>query len=272
MGATAKPLMVAIAGSGGRMGRMLLEAVAQDAEAALAAALEVAGSSQVGRDAGEMVGAPRGVLISDKPEQALAGCDVLIDFTRPEGTLQHLAICRRLKVRMVIGTTGFDETGKKTIADAARDIGVVFAPNMSVGVNVTLKLLEMAAQAMGADHDIEIIEAHHRHKVDAPSGTALKMGEVVAAAMGKKLADCAVYAREGHTGERKPGSIGFATIRGGDIVGDHTVMFAGTGERVEITHRSNNRVHYAQGALRAAHFLMTRPHGLYDMWDVLGLR
>ncbi|MGA0023166.1 MAG: 4-hydroxy-tetrahydrodipicolinate reductase [Burkholderiales bacterium] len=265
-------MRVAIAGSGGRMGRMLLEAVAQDGNAVLAAALEVAGSPQVGRDAGELVAAVRGVQVSDRPEQALAGCDVLIDFTRPEGTLQHLAICRRLKVRMVIGTTGFDDAGKKAIADAAREIGIVFAPNMSVGVNVTLKLLEMAAQAMGADHDIEIIEAHHKHKVDAPSGTALKMGEVIAGAMGKDLQDCAVYAREGHTGERKPGSIGFATIRGGDIVGDHTVLFAGTGERVEITHRSNNRVHYAQGALRAAQFLMTRPQGLHDMWDVLGLK
>ncbi len=272
MNVSVKPVRVAVAGSSGRMGRMLLEAVAQDASAALGAALEIAGSPFVGRDAAELAGATRGVAVSDRPEQALAACDVLIDFTRPEGTLQHLAICRRLKVRMVIGTTGFDEAGKKAIADAARDIGVVFAPNMSVGVNVTLKLLEMAAQAMGADHDIEIIEAHHRHKVDAPSGTALKMGEVVAGAMGKRLADCAVYAREGHTGERKPGSIGFAAIRGGDIVGDHTVMFAGTGERVEITHRSNNRVHYAQGALRAAHFLMTRQPGLYDMWDVLGLR
>jgi 4-hydroxy-tetrahydrodipicolinate reductase len=269
---TGKVTRIAIAGSGGRMGRMLLEAVAQDGNAALAAALEVAGSPQVGRDAGEMVGAPYGVLISDKPEQALAGSDVLIDFTRPEGTLQHLAICRRLKVRMVIGTTGFDEAGKKAIADAAREIGIVFAPNMSVGVNVTLKLLELAAQAMGSDHDIEIIEAHHKHKVDAPSGTALKMGEVVAGAMGKKLADCAVYAREGHTGERKPGSIGFATIRGGDIVGDHTVLFAGTGERVEITHRSSSRTTYAQGSLRAAQFLMGKPAGLYDMWDVLGLK
>ncbi len=272
MTSTDKVTRIAIAGSSGRMGRMLLEAVAQDGSAALAAALEVAGSPQVGRDAGEMVGAPRGVLISDKPEQALAGSDVLIDFTRPEGTLQHLAICRRLKVRMVIGTTGFDEAGKKAIADAAREIGIVFAPNMSVGVNVTLKLLELAAQAMGSDHDIEIIEAHHKHKVDAPSGTALKMGEVVAGAMGKKLADCAVYAREGHTGERKPGSIGFATIRGGDIVGDHTVLFAGTGERVEITHRSSSRTTYAQGSLRAAQFLMGKPAGLYDMWDVLGLK
>ena len=267
-----KPTRIAIAGSGGRMGRMLLEAITQDANATLAAALEMAGSPQVGRDAGEMVGAPRGVLISDRPEQVLSGCDVLIDFTRPEGTLQHLEICRRHKVRMVIGTTGFDEAGKKAIADASREIGIVFAPNMSVGVNVTLKLLEMAAKAMGADHDIEIIEAHHKHKVDAPSGTALKMGEVVAGAMGKRLADCAVYAREGHTGERKAGTIGFATIRGGDIVGDHTVMFAGSGERVEITHRSSSRATYAQGALRASHFLMTRPNGLFDMWDVLGLK
>ncbi|MGV3626807.1 MAG: 4-hydroxy-tetrahydrodipicolinate reductase [Betaproteobacteria bacterium] len=272
MNAVNKPTKVAIAGSAGRMGRMLLEAVTQDGGAVLAAALEQLGNPQVGRDAGELVGAPRGVLISDNPEKALAGCDVLIDFTRPEGTLQHLAICRKLKVRMVIGTTGFDDTGKKAIADAARDIGIVFAPNMSVGVNVTLKLLEMAGKAMGGDHDIEIIEAHHKHKVDAPSGTALKMGEVIAGAMGKNLADCAVYSREGHTGERRPGTIGFATIRGGDIVGDHTVLFAGSGERVEITHRSSSRATYAQGALRAAHYLMTRPHGLYDMWDVLGLK
>ena len=272
MNAVNKQTKIAIAGSAGRMGRMLLEAVAQDGGTVLAAALEQAGNPQVGRDAGELAGAPRGVLISDSPEIVLAGCDVLIDFTRPEGTLQHLAICRKLKVRMVIGTTGFDEAGKKAIADAARDIGIVFAPNMSVGVNVTLKLLEMAGKAMGGDHDIEIIEAHHKHKVDAPSGTALKMGEVVAGAMGKKLADCAVYGREGHTGERKPGTIGFATIRGGDIVGDHTVLFAGTGERVEITHRSSSRATYAQGALRAAHFLMARPNGLFDMWDVLGLK
>ncbi len=267
-----KQMRVAIAGSSGRMGRMLLEAVAQDGGASLAAALEQAGNPQVGRNAGELIGVPDEVMISDSPEKALAGCDVLIDFTRPEGTLRHVAACRKLKVRMVIGTTGFDEAGKQAIADAARDIGIVFAPNMSVGVNVTLKLLEMAAKALGPDHDIEIIEAHHKHKVDAPSGTALKMGEVIAGAMGHKLQDCAVYAREGVTSERKSGSIGFATIRGGDIVGDHTVLFAGTGERVEITHRSSSRATYAQGALRAAHYLMARPHGLYDMWDVLGLK
>jgi 4-hydroxy-tetrahydrodipicolinate reductase len=269
---TQKQTRIAVAGSAGRMGRMLLQAVAQDGGAVLAAALEQAGNAQIGRDAGELIGAPRGVLISDNPEQALAGCDVLIDFTRPEGTLQHLAICRELKVRMVIGTTGFDDAGKKAIADAARDIGIVFAPNMSVGVNVTLKLLEMAARALGPDHDIEIIEAHHRHKVDAPSGTALKMGEVIAGALGRDLKDCAVYGREGVTGERKRETIGFATIRGGDIVGDHTAMFAGTGERVEITHRSSSRATYAQGALRAAHFLLSRPHGLFDMWDVLSLK
>lgn len=272
MSATGKPMRIAIAGSSGRMGRMLLEAVGQDSGAVLAAALEQQGNPQVGRDAGELTGAPHGVLISDNPQQVLAGCDVLIDFTRPEGTLQHLAICRQHRVRMVIGTTGFDEAGKRRIADAAGEIGIVFAPNMSVGVNVTLKLLEMAARALGRDHDIEIIEAHHRHKVDAPSGTALKMGEVMAQALGRNLKDCAVYGREGVTGERRRETIGFATIRGGDIVGDHTVLFAGTGERVEITHRSNSRVTYAQGALRAAHFLMTRPHGLYDMWDVLGLK
>lgn len=263
---------IAIAGSGGRMGRMLLEAVAQDSQATLAAALEISGNPQVGRDVGEQVSALRGILISDNPEQALAGCDVLIDFTRPEGTLRHLAACRKQKVRMVIGTTGFDDAGKQMIVDAARDIGIVFAPNMSVGVNVTLKLLEMAAKALGPDHDIEIIEAHHRHKVDAPSGTALKMGEVIAGALGRNLKDCAVYDRVGVTGERKRQTIGFTAVRGGDIVGDHTVMFAGTGERVEITHRSTSRANYAQGALRAAHFLMAKPHGLYDMWDVLGLK
>ncbi len=263
---------IAIAGSSGRMGRMLLEAVGNDARARLAAALEIAGNPLVGRDAGELHGASRGVKLSDDPERALSGADVLIDFTRPEGTLHHVAVCRKLKVRMVIGTTGFDEAGKNTIAEAARDIGIVFAPNMSVGVNVTLKLLEMAAKAMGADHDIEIIEAHHKHKVDAPSGTALKMGEVIAGALGRNLKDCGVFAREGVTGERKPGTIGFATIRGGDIVGDHTAMFAGTGERVEITHRSNSRANYALGALRAAHFLMTKPAGQFDMWDVLDLK
>ena len=202
----------------------------------------------------------------------LAKVQVLIDFTRPEGTLAHLQACRALGVNLVIGTTGFTEAQKAEIADAAREIAIVMAPNMSVGVNVTLKLLEMAAKALSAGYDIEIIEAHHRHKVDAPSGTALKMGEVIAGALGRDLKDCAVYAREGVTGERDPSSIGFATIRGGDIVGDHTVLFAGTGERIEITHKSSSRATYAQGSLRAVRFLAGRRKGLYDMADVLGLK
>jgi len=197
---------------------------------------------------------------------------VLIDFTRPEGTLAHLQICRALGVNAVIGTTGFTEAQKLEIADAARDIAIVMAPNMSVGVNVTLKLLEMAAKALSTGYDIEIIEAHHRHKVDAPSGTALKMGEVIADALGRDLKDCAVYAREGVTGEREPSSIGFATVRGGDIVGDHTVLFAGIGERIEITHKSSSRSTYAQGSLRAVRFLSGRKNGLFDMADVLGLK
>ena len=186
--------------------------------------------------------------------------------------MAHLAVCRRLGVAMVIGTTGFSEAQKDEIAEAAKDIPIMLAPNMSVGVNVTLKLLELAAKAMATGYDIEIIEAHHRHKVDAPSGTALKMGEVIAQAQGRNLADCAVYTREGITGERDPSSIGFATIRGGDIVGDHTVLFAGTGERIEISHKSSSRSTYAQGSLRAVRFLAGKQHGMFDMFDVLGLR
>ena len=197
---------------------------------------------------------------------------MLIDFTRPDGTLAHLRVCRALGVNAVIGTTGFTDAQKAEIADAAQDIAIVMAPNMSVGVNVTLKLLHMAAQALSTGYDIEIIEAHHRHKVDAPSGTALKMGEVIADALGRDLGDCAVYAREGVTGPRDPSSIGFATIRGGDIVGDHTVLFAGIGERIEISHKSSSRTTYAQGSLRAVQFLAGRRSGLFDMFDVLGLR
>ncbi|MBY0270176.1 MAG: 4-hydroxy-tetrahydrodipicolinate reductase [Burkholderiales bacterium] len=265
-------MKVAIAGSAGRMGRMLLEAVAADRGAVLAAALEQSGNAQVGRDAGELTGAPCGVLISDNPEKALAGCDVLIDFTRPEGTLRHLAACRGLGVRMVIGTTGFDDAGRQAIADAARVIAIAMAPNFSVGVNVTFKLLEVAARALNSGYDVEVLEAHHRLKVDAPSGTALRMGEVVAQALGRDLRECAVYGREGHTGERKDQTIGFATVRGGDLVGDHTVMFIGAGERVEITHRASSRANYAAGALRAARFIQSRPVGLFDMQDVLGLK
>ena len=265
-------LNIAVAGSSGRMGRMLIEAVLNSPGMRLAAALEQAGHPHLGKDAGELVGSARGVKITDDVGRALQGCDVLVDFTRPEGTLTHLAVCRSQGVKMVIGTTGFSDEQKKDIAGAARDIALVFAPNMSVGVNVTFKLIEVAAKALSEGYDVEIIEAHHRHKVDAPSGTALKMGDVVAKALGRNLAECAVYDREGVTGERKTGTIGFAVVRGGDIVGDHTVMFAGTGERIEITHRSNSRATYAQGALRAARFLSGKKNGLFDMQDVLGLK
>ena len=264
-------LNIAIAGSSGRMGRALLESVSQAPDMRLAAALERKGSPFVGKDAGELFGAPCGVSIREDTPIALAGCHALIDFTRPEATLDHLKTCRELGINMVIGTTGFSAGQKEQIADAGRDIGVVFAPNMSVGVNLSLKLLDMAARVLNEGYDIEIVEAHHRHKVDAPSGTALRMGEVVANALGRNLAECAVYGREGVTGERSPSTIGFATVRGGDIVGDHTVLFAGTGERVEITHKASSRATFALGALRAARFLDQRGKGLFDMQDVLGL-
>lgn len=267
----AGPIKIVIAGSSGRMGRTLLEGLAQAPDCVLHGALERAGSPYLGRDA-SVLGGPVQVNISDDMAATLAGADVLIDFTRPEGTLQHLGLCRRLGVNIVIGTTGFSAEQKQAIADAGQDIGVVFAPNMSVGVNLSFKLLEIAAKVLNEGYDIEIIEAHHRHKVDAPSGTALRMGEVVAAALGRDLSECAVYGREGVTGERQPSTIGFATVRGGDIVGDHTVMFAGIGERVEITHKASSRMTFAQGALRAARFLSISRAGQYDMQDVLGLR
>lgn len=263
---------VAVAGASGRMGHMLIEAIRDAGDCHLAGALDQPSSPAIGNDAAAFLGHASGVPVSADLRAGLAQAQVLIDFTRPEGTLNHLKVCRELGVKAVIGTTGFSESQKEQIADAARDIAIVLAPNMSVGVNVTLKLLEMAAKALSTGYDIEIIEAHHRHKVDAPSGTALKMGEVIAQAMGRNLKDCAVYAREGVTGERDPSSIGFATIRGGDIVGDHTVLFAGTGERIEITHKSASRATYAQGSLRAVRFLADKKAGLYDMFDVLGLR
>ncbi len=263
---------VAVAGASGRMGQMLVEAVWRSPDLQLVAALDVPGSAMLGADAGAFAGLSTQVLVSDQAAHALQGCDVLIDFTRPEGTLAHAQVCRELGVQMVVGTTGLTAAHQAQLAQAAQQVAMVVAPNMSVGVNVTLKLLDMAARAMSTGYDIEIIEAHHRHKVDAPSGTALKMGEVVASALGRDLKDCAVYAREGVTGERDPSSIGFATIRGGDIVGDHTVLFAGTGERIEISHKSSSRAGYAQGSLRAVRFLAGRPHGLFDMFDVLGLR
>jgi len=263
---------IAVAGSAGRMGRMLIEAIVQAPDCQLSGALDVPGSVAIGVDASAFLGTASGVAITADLRTGLAGADVLIDFTRPEGTLAHLAVCRELGVKVVIGTTGFDAAQKALIGEHARHIGIMMAPNMSVGVNVVLRLLDMAARALNEGYDIEIIEAHHRHKVDAPSGTALAMGEVVASALGRDLKDCAVYGREGVTGERDPSTIGFATIRGGDIVGDHTVLFAGTGERIEITHKSSSRVTYAQGSLRAARFLATHGAGLYDMGDVLGLQ
>jgi 4-hydroxy-tetrahydrodipicolinate reductase len=261
---------IAIAGASGRMGRMLIEALLAAPDLALGAALDRAGSPDLGRDAGEFLGRRTGVAI-DADFAALRGCDVLIDFTRPEGTPAHLAACVAQGVKLVLGTTGFDDAGKAAIRAAAQKTAIVFAPNMSVGVNATFKLLQVAARILAGGYDIEIIEAHHRHKVDAPSGTALKMGEVIAEALGQRLDDLAVYAREGHTGERRPGSIGFAAIRGGDIVGDHTVLFAGTGERIEITHKSTSRMGYALGSLRAARFLADKRAGLFDMNDVLDL-
>jgi len=260
---------IAIAGASGRMGRMLIEAVLAAPDLTLAAALDRAGSPDLGCDAGAFLGRATGIRIS-ADLAALRGADVLIDFTRPEGTAAHLAACVAHGVKAVIGTTGFDAAGKAAIGAAAERVAIVFAPNMSVGVNATLRLLQLAARLLD-DYDVEIVEAHHRHKVDAPSGTALKMGELIAAARGRTLEELAVYARAGHTGERRAGAIGFATVRGGDIVGDHTVLFAGNGERIEITHRATSRMGYATGSLRAARFLATRSRGLYDMGDVLGL-
>ncbi len=269
--ASANAHRIAIAGASGRMGRMLIEAVQNADDAVLAGALDIAGSPALGSDAAAFLGQTSGVNITSDLREGLKNAKYLIDFTRPEGTMAHLRVCRELGVNLIIGTTGFTDEQKAEIKDAARDIAIVMAPNMSVGVNVVLKLLAQAAKALKEGYDIEIIEAHHRHKVDAPSGTALKMGEVVAEAIGRDLKACAVYGREGVTGERDPSTIGFATVRGGDIVGDHTVLFAGIGERIEITHKSSSRATYAQGSLRAVRFLAHQPHGLFGMDDVLGM-
>jgi len=265
-------LKTVITGVSGRMGRALLEAVAADTGCVLHGALDRAGSASAGQDAGIYSGARTGVVITDQPAAALAGADVLVDFTRPEATLAYLDACRKAGVNLIIGTTGFDAAGKAAIEAAAKDIGIVFAPNFSVGVNLLMQLAETAARVLSEGYDIEIIEAHHRHKVDAPSGTALGLGQAVAGALGRDLKTCAVYGREGVTDERKPDTIGFATVRGGDIVGDHTLMFAGIGERVELTHKAGSRATFAQGALRAAKWLQGRGPGLYDMRDVLGLK
>jgi len=264
-------IRIAVAGASGRMGRMLIEAVMGANDCQLSGALDQVTSPMLGQDAAAFLGQASGVMITSALHQGLQGADVLIDFTRPEGTLAHLAVCRELGVKAVIGTTGFSPEEKAQIGEHARHIGIMMAPNMSVGVNVVLRLLDQAARTLSEGYDIEIIEAHHRHKVDAPSGTALQMGEVVAQAIGRDLKACAVYGREGVTGARDPSTIGFATVRGGDIIGDHTVLFAGIGERIEISHKSSSRQTYAQGSLRAARFLSTHGAGLFDMNDVLGL-
>jgi 4-hydroxy-tetrahydrodipicolinate reductase len=261
-------LNVAIAGASGRMGRMLIEAVLAAPELNLAAAMEQSGNAHVGKEAAES----SAVRITDDIEEGLRNADVLIDFTRPEGTMHHLAACQKLKRNFVVGTTGFDDAQLKAIRDAAQMLPIAMAPNFAIGVNVTFKLIELAAKALKNEYEVEIVEVHHRHKVDAPSGTALKMGELVAKALGRDPKKTAVYGREGVTGERKNETIGFSSIRGGDVVGDHTVMFLGAGERIEITHRSASRATYAQGALQAARFLQGKKSGLYDMHDVLGFR
>ena len=263
-------MRIAIAGASGRMGRMLIEAVTQSGDLTLTVALDQHASPMLGQDACAFLGISSGVLITDQLS-ALKQADCLIDFTRPEGSLLHLDACVGHHVNMVIGTTGFDEAGKAAITRASESIAVVFAPNMSVGVNATLKLLELAARILNSGYDVEVFEAHHKHKVDAPSGTALKMGEVIAHAWGKPLEDLATWSRHGHTGPRETGSIGFSSVRGGDIVGDHTVFFCGTGERIEITHKSSSRAGYAEGSLRAARFLLGKSSGLFDMQAVLDL-
>jgi 4-hydroxy-tetrahydrodipicolinate reductase len=265
-------MKVVIAGAGGRMGRTLIEAVLKDKSLSLASAFDLPAGGLIGKDAGELVGAACGVNIGAEAQVAIAAGDVIIDFTRPEATMAHLDLCVAAGVRMVIGTTGFTDVQKQQIADASKKIGIVMAPNFAIGVNVTFKLAEVAAKSLGDAFDVEIIEAHHRHKVDAPSGTALRLGEVVAGALGRNLSEVALHGREGITGERDRQSIAFHAIRGGDIVGEHTVIFAGEGERVEVTVRSQSRMTYALGALRSCQYLAGRANGLYDMQDVLGLR
>lgn len=263
---------IGIVGAGGRMGRMLIEACLKDEQLSLGAVFDTPGSPVIGKTAGELVGMASDVVVTDDLAAGLKNIDCLIDFTRPQGTLHHLELCRQAGVGIIIGTTGFEAEGKEAIAAAAKDIPIVFAPNMAVGVNLVFKLLDTAARILNQGYDIEVVEAHHRMKIDAPSGTALRMGEVLANALERDLKECAVHGREGVTGERDPSTIGFATIRGGDIVGDHTVMFCGLGERVEITHKASSRQPYAFGSLRAARFIAGRASGLFDMQDVLGLR
>jgi 4-hydroxy-tetrahydrodipicolinate reductase len=261
---------VVIAGAGGRMGRALLDAATSTPGVKLAAALDVAGAEWAGRDAGDLCSPARGIAIGSDAAAALRDADVLIDFTRPEGTLAHLRACRAARRAMVVGTTGFAPAGLDEIRAAARDIAIVMAPNMSIGVNVLAKLVAMASRVLGPDYDAEVFEIHHRMKVDAPSGTALMLGEAAAKARGGALAKDGVYARHGVTGERKGGTVGFSVARGGDVVGDHTVHFLADGERLELTHRATSRDNFARGAIRAAKFVAGKPAGLYDLEDVLG--
>ena len=264
---------IAVVGAAGRMGRMFIEAIATDDRCQLAAAIERPGSSLLGVDAGELVGVGAlDVKLTDDLSAVVDQFDAVINFTNPELTMANVEICRQHKKSIVIGTTGLSDDQKAVMAKAAEETSIVFASNMSVGVNLVFKLLETAARIMDADADIEIIEAHHRNKVDSPSGTALTMGEIVADTLGRDLKQCAVYGREGVTGVRERETIGFATVRAGDVIGDHTVMFAAEGERVEITHKASSRVIYARGALRAVRFLESQENGLFDMQDVLGLR
>ncbi len=268
----ANPLKVVIAGCSGRMGHALLECVFSNADLILHGALDRAGNPQLGRDAGEQQGKKSGIKVTDNIDDALKGADILVDFTRPEASLMYLAACQKHHVKMIIGTTGFNAEEKLQIEVASKNIAIVFAPNTSVGVSLLINLVQAAAKVLNEGYDIEIIEAHHRFKVDAPSGTALRLGEAAASALGRNIEECAVYGREGVTGERDPSTIGFATVRGGDVVGDHTVLFAGIGERVELTHKASSRATFASGALRAAKFLSGKSVGLFDMQDVLGLR
>ncbi|VAW66957.1 4-hydroxy-tetrahydrodipicolinate reductase [hydrothermal vent metagenome] len=265
-------LRIAITGAAGRMGKTLIEACQQAENCSVSAAIERPSMSLIGVDAGELAGiGTLDVKLVDDISRVVDDFDVLIDFTSIETTLNNLEICKANGKHIIIGTTGFSDAQKQIIKKAGEQTAVVFAPNMSVGVNLCLKLLQTAASIFSEDYDIEVVEAHHRHKVDAPSGTALRMGEVVAETLGRDLNECAVYGRQGHTGERKADTIGFETIRAGDIVGEHTVMFATEGERVEITHKASSRMTFAKGAVRAAKWLQGKENGLYDMQDVLGL-
>jgi 4-hydroxy-tetrahydrodipicolinate reductase len=266
------PLKIVIAGCSGRMGHVLLEGVFADNDLVLYGALDRVGNPQLGRDAGEQLGKVSGVRVTDSVDDALKNADVLVDFTRPEASMLYLASCQKHQVKMIIGTTGFSAEQKLAIESASKNIAIVFAPNMSVGVTLLINLVEQAAKVLSEGYDIEVVEMHHRHKVDAPSGTALRLGEAAAKGLGQDLKTCAIYAREGVTGEREAGKIGFATLRGGDVVGDHTVVLAGIGERVELTHKASSRATFALGALRAAKFLADKKSGIYDMQDVLNLR